>query len=103
MAGQIFPAARLLVLRPSDQIVVQARRPARIMPFGGEPMEGPRWIWWNFVSSRKERIEQAQEEWRRGRFDTVPGDEAEFIPLPETNTRPRKARGGAPFPPGIAE
>lgn len=98
VAGQVFPAARLLVLRPGDQIVVRATSPARIMLFGGEPMEGPRWIWWNFVSSRKERIEQAQEEWRRGRFDTVPGDETEFIPLPETNTRPRKARGGVPFP-----
>ena len=68
------------------------------MLFGGEPMEGPRWIWWNFVSSRKERIEQAQEEWRRGRFDTVPGDEADFIPLPETNTKPRRALGGVFYP-----
>jgi hypothetical protein len=46
-------------------------------------MEGPRYIWWNFVSSRPERIAAAKEEWARGRFDTVPGDEAEFIPLPE--------------------
>jgi len=55
-------------------------------------------VWWNFVSSRKERIEQAQEEWRRGRFDTVPGDEADFIPLPETNTKPRRALGGVFYP-----
>jgi hypothetical protein len=46
-------------------------------------MDGPRYIWWNFVSSRKERIEQAKAEWKSGRFDTVPGDAEEFIPLPE--------------------
>src|SRR5690606_16243062 len=89
VADRSFPAGQLLVLRPGDQILVRARRAARFMLFGGEPMEGPRWIWWNFVSSRRERIEQAQEEWRRGRFDTVPGDEADFMPLPESNSRPR--------------
>jgi redox-sensitive bicupin YhaK (pirin superfamily) len=98
VAGGTFPPAHLLVLRPGDQIVIRAVSAARVMLFGGEPMEGPRWIWWNFVSSRKERIEQAREEWRRGRFDTVPGDEAEFIPLPETNTKPRKALGGVFYP-----
>jgi hypothetical protein len=46
-------------------------------------MDGPRHIWWNFVSSRKERIEQAKAEWKEGRFSIVPGDETEFIPLPE--------------------
>jgi hypothetical protein len=98
VAGQSFAPAQLLVLRPEDQILVRARSAARIMLFGGEPMDGPRWIWWNFASSRKERIEQAQEEWRRGRFDTVPGDEADFIPLPETNTKPRRALGGVFYP-----
>jgi redox-sensitive bicupin YhaK (pirin superfamily) len=98
VAGQAFSPGQLLVLRPGDQIVVRAVGAARVMLFGGEPMEGPRWIWWNFVSSRRERIEQAQEEWRRGRFDTVPGDEADFIPLPETNTKPRRALGGVFYP-----
>ena len=46
-------------------------------------MDGRRYIWWNFVSSSKERIEQAKEDWRLGRFDTVPGDAEEFIPLPD--------------------
>ena len=53
------------------------------MLIGGEPMDGPRHIWWNFVSSSKERIDQAKQEWKTGRFDTVPGDEEEFIPLPK--------------------
>ena len=52
-----------------------------MMLLGGEPMDGPRHIWWNFVSSSKERIEQAKAD-RAGRFTPVPGD-AEFIPLPE--------------------
>jgi redox-sensitive bicupin YhaK (pirin superfamily) len=53
------------------------------MLLGGEPMDGPRFIWWNFVSSSKERIAAAKNDWREGRFDIVPGDESEFIPLPE--------------------
>ena len=52
------------------------------MLFGGAPMEGPRYIWWNFVSSRLERIEQAKQDWKTGRFAAVP-QEHEFIPLPE--------------------
>ena len=60
------------------------------MLFDRAPMGGPRYIWWNFVSLRPERIEQAKEEWARGRFDTVPGDEEEFIPLPETQDKPRR-------------
>jgi redox-sensitive bicupin YhaK (pirin superfamily) len=53
------------------------------MLLGGEPMDGPRHIWWNFVSSSQERIDSAKEDWRQGRFSIVPGDETEFIPLPE--------------------
>jgi hypothetical protein len=83
VAGQSFEAGRLLVFRPGDAITLHARTTARVMLLGGEPMDGPRHIWWNFVSSSKERIEQAKEEWRQGRFDIVPGDAAEFIPLPD--------------------
>jgi redox-sensitive bicupin YhaK (pirin superfamily) len=97
IAGDRFEAGQLLILRPGDPHAVRAVGPARVMLFGGEPMEGPRWIWWNFVSSRLERIEQAREEWARGRFDTVPGDEAEFIPLPEGSGKPRRAVGGRSF------
>ncbi|MEX1235724.1 MAG: pirin family protein [Roseovarius sp.] len=92
--GKTYEPGTLLILAPRAEAVIAAEGDARLMLFGGEPMEGPRYIWWNFVSSRPERIEQAKEEWRRGRFDTVPGDEAEFIPLPENGTRPKRATGG---------
>ena len=59
------------MLRPGDAIAVRASTEARFMLFGGAPMGGPPYIWWNFVSSRPERIEQAKEEWARGRFDTA--------------------------------
>ncbi len=98
VAGRTFEPGQLLVLRPGDAITVRARAPSRFMLFDGAPMGGPRYIWWNFVSSRPERIEQAKEEWRRGRFETVPGDEVEFIPLPEDGTKSRRAEGGVHYP-----
>jgi redox-sensitive bicupin YhaK (pirin superfamily) len=98
VAGSAFGPGQLLVLRPGDQIVVKATADARFMLFGGAPMGGPRYIWWNFVSSRPERIEQAKEEWARGRFDTIPGDAEEFIPLPERQEKPRRATGGVFYP-----
>lgn len=78
-----FPAERLLVFRPGDEIVVSSEGGAHFMLFGGASLGSTRYIWWNFVSSSKERIEQAKEEWKTGRFDIVPGDEKEFIPLPD--------------------
>lgn len=95
--GSEHEAGRLLVLQPGVPLTLKATAKARVMIFGGDPMEGPRYIWWNFVSSKLERIEQAKEEWRRGRFETVPGDEAEFIPLPEDKGKPRRAVGGRAF------
>jgi redox-sensitive bicupin YhaK (pirin superfamily) len=83
IAGQSFDAGQLLVFKPGDRISVLAETNARLMLLGGEPMDGPRHIWWNFVSSSQERIESAKEDWRQGRFAIVPGDETEFIPLPE--------------------
>jgi redox-sensitive bicupin YhaK (pirin superfamily) len=83
VAGDLFEAPRLLVFRPGDRITVKAMRPARLMFLGGTALEGPRYLWWNFVSSRKERIEQAKEEWKRSKFAPIPGDDKEFIPLPE--------------------
>ena len=83
IAGDRFGPGRLLVLRPGDRITVSAVADAHAVLVGGAPMDGPRHIWWNFVSSRKDRIEQAKAEWQAGHFGKVPGDEIEFIPLPE--------------------
>ena len=82
IAGELFEGPRLLVFRPGDRITVRAPRRARLMLLGGAALEGPRYIWWNFVSSRRERIEQAKDDWKKGRFTPVPG-ETESIPLPE--------------------
>jgi redox-sensitive bicupin YhaK (pirin superfamily) len=82
IAGDTFGPGQLLVFKPGDRITITARNAARFMMLGGEPLDGPRHIWWNFVSSRRDRIEQAKEDWTTGRFDTVPG-ETEFIPLPD--------------------
>ncbi len=83
ISGQRFAAGQLLVFRPGDRITVSAVSDTRIMLLGGEPMDGPRHIWWNFVSSSKDRIEIAKQDWVQGRFATVPGDDVDFIPLPQ--------------------
>jgi redox-sensitive bicupin YhaK (pirin superfamily) len=82
IAGDRFTGPQLLIFRPGDRITVRAVSKARLMFLGGAALEGPRYIWWNFVSSRRERIEDAKEDWKSGRFNPVPG-ETEFIPLPE--------------------
>ena len=92
--GDKFGAAQLIVLRRGDAITINSPGTAQIVLFGGEPMDGPRHIWWNFVSSRKERIEQAKEQWRTAKFDPVPGD-AEFIPLPENKPPETQVPGTA--------
>jgi redox-sensitive bicupin YhaK (pirin superfamily) len=84
IAGDHFADNQLLVFRAGDQITITAGpMGCHVMLFGGAALGSARHIWWNFVSSSKERIEQAKEEWRTGRFDIVPGDSQEFIPLPE--------------------
>jgi redox-sensitive bicupin YhaK (pirin superfamily) len=82
VAGQQFDAGPLVVLKPGEPVTVTALAPSRVVLLGGEPMDGPRHIWWNFVSSSKERIEQAKADWQAGRFAPVP-DETEFVPLPD--------------------
>ncbi|KQN82173.1 pirin [Sphingomonas sp. Leaf67] len=79
----IFCKDELVVFRPGAEIVVHAGGPTRLMLMGGEPLDGPRHIFWNFVSSRQDRIDQAAADWRERRFPGVPGDDVEFIPLPE--------------------
>ena len=73
----------LVVLNPGQEIALYTDYPARLILFGGAPLDGPRHIWWNFVSSSKERIERAKQEWKDGVFGLIPGDDKEFIPLPE--------------------
>jgi hypothetical protein len=80
--GDTFGPDRLLVFRPGDGITIRALSDAHVMLLGGAAMDGPRYLWWNFVSSRQERIEQAKAEWKSGRFGIVPSDVEEFIPLP---------------------
>ncbi len=82
IAGVGFSAGRLLVFRPGDRISILATQQSRLMLMGGEPMDGPRHIWWNFVSSSKDRIAAARADWRAGRM-TLPPGETEFIPAPE--------------------
>jgi redox-sensitive bicupin YhaK (pirin superfamily) len=82
VAGDRFEAGRLLVLHPGDRISILAMSQSRLMLLGGEPMDGPRHIWWNFVSSSKDRIDAAKADWAARRFPLVPGDETEFAPLP---------------------
>lgn len=95
--GLRYEPGRLIVFRPRAGVTINALKAARFMLYGGEPMDGARYIWWNFVSSRLERIEAAKEDWRTGRFDTVPGDVDEFIPLPDRQDGPRRAVGGRSF------
>ncbi|MET4805095.1 pirin family protein [Limibacillus sp. MBR-115] len=80
--GRPLAPGVMSVLRPGGAPVLQAESPMRVMLLGGEPFPEERFIWWNFVSSRKDRIERAKADWKEGRFDAVPDDD-EFIPLPE--------------------
>jgi redox-sensitive bicupin YhaK (pirin superfamily) len=82
IAGERFAAPRLLIFRPEDAITIRAVSPTRMLLLGGEPMDGERHLWWNFVSSSQDRIEAAKADWKAGRFGVVP-DDPEYIPLPE--------------------
>jgi redox-sensitive bicupin YhaK (pirin superfamily) len=80
---QTHGAGAMLFLEPGEVVTLFADAPTRVMLLGGAPLDGPRHLWWNFVSSSKERIEAAKEDWRSGKFGKIPGDDREFIPLPE--------------------
>ena len=85
----VFEAGQLVVLKPGIEVILQAPGPGptRVMLLGGEPMDGARYLSWNFVASSEERIEQARRDWKEGAFPQVPG-ETEFIPLPEPQGKP---------------
>lgn len=77
-----YEIGQLIVFRSGSEPVIQAVEQAEVMLFGGAPLDGPRHIDWNFVSSSLDRIERAKDDWRERRFATIPGDERESIPLP---------------------
>jgi len=94
ISGTTYHEGQLLVFSRSDEPLILAKENTTLMLLGGEPL-GERYIWWNFVSSRRERIEQAKEDWKQGRIILPPNDNAEFVPLPEDKSRPA---GGPPKP-----
>ncbi|MDF3077877.1 MAG: pirin [Sphingobacteriaceae bacterium] len=94
LSGVTYNQGKMLVFSKGADPIITAKEQATLMVLGGEPL-GNRFIWWNFVSSRKERIEQAKEDWKQGRILLPPNDNEEFIPLPEDKSRPA---GNAPGP-----
>lgn len=93
--GYRYREGQLLVFKPGSNPTIVALENTTLMLLGGEPL-GDRYIWWNFVSSRKERIEQAKEDWKQGRIILPPNDDKEFIPLPDDKSKP--AGGPRPEP-----
>ena len=81
--GHALTLYQLAVLQPGREMTLESRSGARVMLMGGEAFTTKRHAWWNFVSSSRERINQAKSDWRAGRFPVVPGDEEEHIPLPQ--------------------
>lgn len=92
-ATTYIPGQMLVFSKGVDPLII-AREDTTLMLLGGEPL-GERFIWWNFVSSRKERIEQAKEDWKQGRIILPPNDDKEFIPLPDDRFKPS---GSSPRP-----
>ncbi|MFD1872047.1 pirin family protein [Hymenobacter bucti] len=99
VGGRVYTPGQLLVFTPGLDPVLVAREPSTLMLLGGEPL-GERFIWWNFVSSRRERIEQAKADWQAGRILLPPNDNHEFVPLPNDRTRP--AGSGSPPPQALS-
>lgn len=79
-----YCTAHMVVLKPGHVVNVTAQNSARIIVMGGASLDGPRYLWWNFVSSSKDRIEQAKQDWLNGKFAPIPGDNDEYIPLPKS-------------------
>jgi redox-sensitive bicupin YhaK (pirin superfamily) len=89
--GDVLPQRQMAVLRPGEPALLAATGDVRLVVVGGDALDAPRHMWWNFVSSRKERILAASEDWQAMRMGRVPGDE-EFIPLPPTPATPPEPR-----------
>ncbi len=95
--GTTYSEGKMVVFSKGAEPLIIATDTTTLLLLGGEPL-GERYIWWNFVNSRKERIEQAKEDWKQGRIKLPPNDNKEFVPLPEDKTKPA---GGPPPAPGI--
>jgi len=87
VGGHAYTEGQMLVFTKGVDPVITAKEPSTLMLLGGEPL-GQRFIWWNFVSSRRERIEQAKNDWKEGRIVLPPNDNQEFIPLPDDRSKP---------------
>jgi hypothetical protein len=87
VSGRTYGQSQMIVFSKNAEEVVIAKEPSTLMFLGGEPL-GERFIWWNFVSSKKERIEQAKADWKAGRIILPPNDNKEFVPLPEDHSKP---------------
>ena len=94
VSGNVYHVGQMLVFTTGADPLILAKDNTTLMLLGGEPL-GERFIWWNFVSSRQERIEQAKEDWKQGRIVLPPNDNKEFIPLPDDKSKPA---GSAPRP-----
>ena len=97
VSGRTYTAGQMLVFTKGADPVILAKETATLLVLGGQPL-GERFIWWNFVSSRKERIEQAKADWKEGRILLPPSDNLEFIPLPEDRSKP----AGSPPPEALS-
>src|SRR5204862_1360574 len=97
VSGKSYAAGQMLVFSKGVDPLIFSREPSTLMLLGGEPL-GERFIWWNFVSSHKERIEQAKADWKNGRIILPPNDNTEFVPLPEDKFKP----AGSPPPQALS-
>lgn len=97
ISGSVYQSGQMVVFTKGVDPTLRAKEATTLMLLGGEPL-GERFIWWNFVSSRKERIEQAKADWKEGRIILPPNDDHEFVPLPEDKSRP----AGSPSPQALS-
>ena len=88
LEGEALARYSLYILKPGEAMTLRAATDARVMLLGGEAFVTPRHLWWNFVSSSRDRIHAAKHDWKEGRFPLVPGDSEEFIPIPEVPRTP---------------
>lgn len=99
--GHTYRTGQMLVFTKGVDPLIKAKEHTTLMLLGGEPL-GDRFIWWNFVSSRKERIEQAKNDWKEGRILLPPTDNTEFIPLPDDKSKPAGMPNNPPAPEALS-